>query len=257
MGKIVQKWVYILRKILKNNSKSFIGRPFIQTHITRILGQNNLTSDWPWLTPAWPLTPAMHYALVRGSSYQIGSHMTFLSNLTSGWIQLNPAWPLTPEMHYTLISSYSQRRYQVCPIIHCCNSTTPSWITASPILFYMVPCKEGNLSVCNALGKHQLLVKRNISFESYEWALFIKVALFTNCWGCVGTIVLWRCQKVMRTSWILILTHKCIHGLAPLYLQELIQEYKPTRNLRSSSKLNLISATMYSVNPYIWSSLIL
>ena len=43
---------------------------------------------------------------------------------------------------------------------------------------------------------------------------------------------------------ILILTYKCIHGLAPLYLQELIQEYKPTRNLRSSSKLNLISATV-------------
>ena len=43
---------------------------------------------------------------------------------------------------------------------------------------------------------------------------------------------------------ILILTYKCIHGLAPLYLQELIQECKPTRNLRSSSKLNLISATV-------------
>ena len=40
-------------------------------HITRALGPNNLTSDWPWLTPAWPLIPAMHYALVRGSSYQI------------------------------------------------------------------------------------------------------------------------------------------------------------------------------------------
>ena len=32
--------------------------------------------------------------------------------------------------------------------------------------------------------------------------------------------------------------------LAPLYLQELIQEYMPTRNLRSSSKLNLVSATV-------------
>ena len=43
---------------------------------------------------------------------------------------------------------------------------------------------------------------------------------------------------------ILILTYKCIHGLAPLYLQELIQEYKPTRNLRSSSKLSLVFATV-------------
>ena len=93
-----------------------------------------------------------------------------------------------------------KRRYRVCPIIHCCNSTTPYWITAPPILFYMVPCKEGHLCACNILGKHQPLVKRNISFESYEWALFIKVTLFTNGSGCPGTIVIWRCQKVMRTN---------------------------------------------------------
>ena len=31
----------------------------------------NLTSGWPWLTRAWPLTPAMHDALVMGSSHQI------------------------------------------------------------------------------------------------------------------------------------------------------------------------------------------
>ena len=30
----------------------------------------------------------------------------------------------------------------------------------------------------------------------------------------------------------------------PLYLQELLQEYIPIRNLRSSSKLNLVSATV-------------
>ena len=31
----------------------------------------NLTSGWPWLTRVWPLTSAMHYALVMGSSHQI------------------------------------------------------------------------------------------------------------------------------------------------------------------------------------------
>ena len=64
---------------------------------------------------------------------------------------------------------------------------------------------------------------------------------------------------------ILILTYKCIHGLAPLYLQELIQEYKPTRNLRSSSKLNLIFATVstltyghrsfYKASAELWNNL--
>ena len=64
---------------------------------------------------------------------------------------------------------------------------------------------------------------------------------------------------------ILILTYKCIHGYAPLYLQELIQEYKPTRNLRSSSKLSLISATVstltyghrsfYKASAELWNNL--
>ena len=64
---------------------------------------------------------------------------------------------------------------------------------------------------------------------------------------------------------ILILTYKCIQGLVPLYLQELIQEYKPTRNFRSSSKLNLISATVssltyghrsfYKASAELWNSL--
>ena len=104
------------------------------------------------------------------------------------------------ENEYRMYTVFDKRRYRVCPIIHCCNSTTPHWITAPPILFYMVPCEEGHLCACNNLGKHQPLVKRNISFESYEWALFIEVALFTNGSGCPGTIVLRRCQKVMRTS---------------------------------------------------------
>ena len=32
---------------------------------------SNLTPGWPQMTPSWPLTPAMHYALVRGPTHQI------------------------------------------------------------------------------------------------------------------------------------------------------------------------------------------
>ena len=55
---------------------------------------SNLTSGWPKLTPAWPLTPVMHYTLFRGSSCQSGSHRALLSNFTSGWPQvtLNDLW---------------------------------------------------------------------------------------------------------------------------------------------------------------------
>ena len=36
-------------------------------------------------------------------------------------------------------------------------------------------------------------------------------------------------------------TYKCLHGTAPIYLQELIHQYKPSRNLRSSSQSHLKS----------------
>ena len=47
---------------------------------------------------------------------------------------------------------------------------------------------------------------------------------------------------------ILVLTYKCIHELAPIYLQELIEEYKPSRNLRSSSQLNLVSTSVSTLS---------
>ena len=34
---------------------------------------------------------------------------------------------------------------------------------------------------------------------------------------------------------IAVITYKCLHGLAPVFLSELIEEYQPIRNLRSSS----------------------
>ena len=76
----------------------------------------------------------------------------------------------------------------------------------------------------------------------------------------------WLPVRYRITYKILILTYECIHGLAPLYLQELILEYKPTCNLRSPSKLNLIiSATVstltyghrsfYKASAEIWNNL--
>ncbi len=63
---------------------------------------------------------------------------------------------------------------------------------------------------------------------------------------------------------ILLLTYKCIHGTAPLYLQELIKRYTPSRNLRSSSKSLLTvssSSTQYGQRAFsvssseLWNSL--
>ena len=55
---------------------------------------SKLTLVYPQLTPAWPVTPAMLYTLVRASS-KFSSHMAFVSNFTFGWPQLTPTRPLT------------------------------------------------------------------------------------------------------------------------------------------------------------------
>lgn len=47
---------------------------------------------------------------------------------------------------------------------------------------------------------------------------------------------------------ILLLTFKCLHGLAPDYLTDLIQVYKPSRTLRSSSNLNLTVPSVSTVS---------
>ncbi|XP_072033195.1 uncharacterized protein [Amphiura filiformis] len=51
----------------------------------------------------------------------------------------------------------------------------------------------------------------------------------------------WLPIKSRITYKILLLTYKSLHGLAPLYLQELLHEYKPTRNLRSTSQFLLVT----------------
>ena len=41
---------------------------------------------------------------------------------------------------------------------------------------------------------------------------------------------------------ILLLTYKCLHGMGPIYLQELLKEYKPARNHHSSTPLCLTTS---------------
>ena len=61
----------------------------------------------------------------------------------------------------------------------------------------------------------------------------------------------WLTVKFRIVYKILLLTYKCLHGLAPEYLTDLIQEYEPVRNLRSSSKQKLVPSSVYYL---IWTS---
>ena len=48
---------------------------------------------------------------------------------------------------------------------------------------------------------------------------------------------------------ILLLTIQCLHNMAPSYLQELLNKYTPTRNLRSSQK-NLLECPVLGTRFY-------
>ena len=48
---------------------------------------------------------------------------------------------------------------------------------------------------------------------------------------------------------IILLTFKALHGLSPIYIQELISVYKPNRNLHSSSQVLLLPQS-YNLKSY-------
>ena len=63
---------------------------------------------------------------------------------------------------------------------------------------------------------------------------------------------------------ILLLVYKCLHDSAPIYLQELIKKYQPTRSLRSSTQSHLTcssTSTQYGRRSFfvaaseLWNSL--
>ena len=47
----------------------------------------------------------------------------------------------------------------------------------------------------------------------------------------------------------MLITYKALHGQTPTYIQELLQPYVPSRNLRSSSK-NLLIKPRFKLNSY-------
>ena len=65
----------------------------------------------------------------------------------------------------------------------------------------------------------------------------------------------WLPVKYRIMHKILLLVYKCLHGSAPIYLQELLKKYQPTRNLRSSTQSHLTcSSTSTSTvdAPSLW-----
>ena len=59
-----------------------------------------LDPSWP-LHDLWPQQCITLWSGILPTKF--GGHRAFLSNLTPGWPQMAPTWPLTPVMHYTVV----------------------------------------------------------------------------------------------------------------------------------------------------------
>ena len=70
---------------------------------------SKLTPTWPQLTPIWPSTPAMHYALVRGSYHQMWWPYGIAKQFDPWLTPMTPAWHLTPALHYALVRGSSHQ----------------------------------------------------------------------------------------------------------------------------------------------------
>ena len=84
---------------------------------------------------------------IAKSQFKVTVHCSLWAKCTQLWLfnafaSVWSSWIMTWKNLRAARTSTGKRRYRVSPIIHCCNSTTPHWITAPPILFHMVPCKR-------------------------------------------------------------------------------------------------------------------
>ena len=122
------------------------------------------------------------------------------------------------------------------------------------------------LDNCNGLlyGLSDLLIGKLQRIQNSAARLVIRTRSYESVSPILHTLH-WLPVKDRIIFKLLIIAYKCQHQLAPLYLQDLLQEYQPSRQLRSSSKHLLTPFTVvtksyghrsfqYSI-PHLWNQL--
>ena len=92
------------------------------------------------------------------------------------------------------------------------------------------------LDYCNALYKNlnKCQIQKIQKLQNFAAKVVLSKSIYDHVTPCL--IELHWLPVSFRVDYkIAVITFKCLHGLAPVYLSELIEEYQPIRNLRSSS----------------------
>lgn len=93
------------------------------------------------------------------------------------------------------------------------------------------------LDYCNALYKNlnKYQIEQLQKLQNFAAKVVMSKTLCDHVTPCLIELH-WLPVSYRIDYKIAVLTFKCLHGLAPAYLSNLIEEYHPSRNLRSSSQ---------------------
>ena len=122
------------------------------------------------------------------------------------------------------------------------------------------------LDYCNALyiNLPQYQIKKLQKLQNFAAKVVLNKSIFEHVTPCL--IELHWLPVAFRIKYkIAVLSFKCLNGLAPKYLADLVEEYQPSRNLRSSSQKMLKCKSVNYVRlgersfafsaPKVWNSL--
>ena len=122
------------------------------------------------------------------------------------------------------------------------------------------------LDYCNALYKNlnKYQIEQIQKLQNFAAKVVLSKSMYEHVTPCL--VELHWLPVMFRIDYkIAVLTFKCLHGLAPEYLSDLIEVYQPSRNLRSASQNLLKKKTVKFVRlgeksfsfsaPEVWNSL--
>ena len=122
------------------------------------------------------------------------------------------------------------------------------------------------LDYCNALYKNlnKCQIEKIQKLQNFAAKVVLSKSIYDHVTPCLIELH-WLPVSYRVDYKIAVLTFKCLHGLAPSYLSNLIEEYRPVRNLRSSSlkllkpkvtKFKRLGHKSFSFSaPSVWNSL--
>ena len=103
---------------LWSHQRSKLFKRFFLPTLVAIGHSWTMTPIWPWLTPAWHLTPSMHYTSVKDSSYRVQPYFFHLSPDTIGCENTVHLFIMFIAFYYDYEWTHHQAQVNCCMLLY-------------------------------------------------------------------------------------------------------------------------------------------